>query len=268
MASRPRNWEGLTTAYRRRLEGAGITQASYEAGANLNAARGHRLPSGAPNKALRAAAATGQFEAGQRAELQNWRRTRAPKWLGDSADVGNETAALVATLPNPKRWHSVEFVELSSSGKVEMFVVLKDASGGPGERVMVVLPDNQAAKQIGDRLRLSKFKGLDVDFRLIETNPKMNNDRNQEPTPPPTTEPVAAAPVKKATKKKATAKKKPAKKSTKKKATAKKKPAKRVAKQTAPPLAEGVAELVQAATDLGIDVETLLRQALDGLTGL
>jgi len=264
MAARPRNWEGLSPTYRRRLEGAGITRASYEAGANLSKARGHRLPSGAPNKALRAAAATGQFEPGQRAELQAWRRSRAPKWLGDSADVGNETAALVATLPNPKQWWGVEFIELKSSGKVEMIVTLKDAQGEAGEIVMVVLPDNQAAKQIGDRLRLSKFKGLEVDFRLFETNPKMNNDRNQEPTPPPTPEPVA--PPKKAAKKKA-AKKKPAKKPAKKKATAKKKPAKRVSKRAAPLLAPGVAELVQSATDLGIDVETLLRQALEGLTG-
>jgi hypothetical protein len=36
-----RDWDALTPAYQARLSGAGITQEAYEAGASLDAARGH-----------------------------------------------------------------------------------------------------------------------------------------------------------------------------------------------------------------------------------
>lgn len=51
MAKR-RDWNALSSAYRSRLQRAGITKAQYEAGANLNAARGHAHTPEKPEDAI------------------------------------------------------------------------------------------------------------------------------------------------------------------------------------------------------------------------
>ena len=51
MASR--SWAGLSPAYRRRLERAGITQARYESGASVQVARGHGKTPEHPERATR-----------------------------------------------------------------------------------------------------------------------------------------------------------------------------------------------------------------------
>jgi hypothetical protein len=46
-----RNWDGLSPAYRKRLERAGITRRAYESGASLQKARGHESTPERPERA-------------------------------------------------------------------------------------------------------------------------------------------------------------------------------------------------------------------------
>lgn len=47
-----RNWDGLSSSYRQRLERAGITRAAYERGVSVTAARGHEKTPERPERAI------------------------------------------------------------------------------------------------------------------------------------------------------------------------------------------------------------------------
>ena len=259
MAAR-KGWGELSPPYRKRLEGAGIDRQAYESGANLNRARGHAV---AAPEALRQAAAQNQFGPGERQALSQWRRANAPKWLGDAADVGDTTAALISELPPASKWAKVVFEESAASGKVRLNVTLKN-----GERASVILPDVSAAVQVLARLKIAGFSGLQVDATGVDTTPGIKTPKGPEgPKPAKKAGAKKKAPAKKAGAKKAGTKKKAGKKAGKKTPPLKvpaKKTKKAAKKAAAPPLTAGIAELLDQAAALGLDAEALLRAAIEG----
>ena len=241
-----RDWNALTPAYRKRLQGAGITREQYESGADLRKARGKGFkaptPSGFPEDS-RQRVIDGQSNAEDRRNVKAWRQSRSyPSWLPrDPADLDDQTAVILSTIrPYPNAtdragrragWRNVEFTH-NADGTVTMTVT--PIRGYP---FTVTLPDNDAAAQVQSILRNLNTPGVDIDHR---------GEGYARPTPKSATKPVAAsAPAKKsaakiaappaATKKqsaKKVATKKTGTQAAKAKPATKKSPAKRTVKRS------------------------------------
>ena len=114
--AKPRNWNALTPAYRKRLERSGLNKRTYEAGGDLRKARGH-APRGIQTlddeqnqlltKAIRAEATPKEIK---RLESMLLR----PPWLPKGVKVRPEVYGALGRLPNPKTWKHVYLVPADS----------------------------------------------------------------------------------------------------------------------------------------------------------
>lgn len=266
MAAR-KGWDELSEPYRRRLERAGVTEATYQT-ADLRKARGHgfRAPATAAPEAATQRIAQGVSGAADRRALDRWRKGRSfPSWLPrDRADLDDASVAILSTIsPAPTArgngWESVVF----DWGKDPNAPVFLTVTPKRGYQFQVALPNHDAARSFLSWMRRSgKFPGVSVDHK---SHGQMKNENNAAPSKPAA--PAGAAPAKKAAKK-------PAKKAVAKKAAKK---TKKAAKKAAPlnPLAalEIPADLIDDALELlggpdTTDPVELLRRALERLQEL
>lgn len=226
-----RDWDTLTPAYRKRLQGAGITPEQYESGADLRKARGKGFkaptPSGFPADS-RQRVIDGQSTVDDRRNVNAWRNSPSyPSWLPrNPADMDDQTAAILSTIrpyPNAtdKRgrragWRNVEF-HYNPDGTVTMTV-----TPSRGYPFAVTLPDSDSAAQVKTVLRNLNTPDIDINHRgegYSRPTPK------SAPTPPAPRNPAPKKPNTKAAPKKAPAANTPTSASLPNTATPKKAPA-------------------------------------------
>lgn len=180
MATRS-GWEGLSSAYRSRLIGAGrsgklagqpLTEADtrryWESGASLRTGRSHafgaqRPRSAAPAKATRLEE-RGMGTPDSYSQLRRWRqrppsRGGPPAWIGnDETELRTDVAAILSQIDIPiQRWRNVTLTWLSE-GKVALTVISKR-----GATRTVILPDTDAAKEVGRLLKLHGPEDMEVE---------------------------------------------------------------------------------------------------------
>jgi hypothetical protein len=84
-----RNWEGLNPSYRGRLERSGMTKSSYNSGASLAAARGHKATPEHPERASRSPDKYRDYVA-RRAAMERAVDSKKKQLFGSSAKWNSE----------------------------------------------------------------------------------------------------------------------------------------------------------------------------------
>jgi len=150
-----------------RLTGAPLTdqesQRYWESGGDVRAAYGHkpkRRRGAAPLNATLQASLANESSA-EVAELRRWRDTSAPKWLPDRESMGDNTAAIISNLPNPKTWQRVE-LQFTGGPSDPVVMIVTPKNGYP---ITVILPDTDSASEVGRMIREMNHPGIVVDAK-------------------------------------------------------------------------------------------------------
>lgn len=148
---RSRDWDGLSSAYKARLESAGITRDSYESGVPLAKARGHAGPRGeskkpkgvGPNRTALEKLILNVATDRDRQSVEKWYRDRSPAWLR-SRELGADVAGQIyyANL-RPDYWKSIDIYPQRSGGYM---VYITSRRGGPARKFAV--SDREAASEV------------------------------------------------------------------------------------------------------------------------
>ena len=151
-------WRNLSQPYRARLERQGISQRSWEDGADLRKARGKapKPQPGAATPELAQALATAPTEA----ELSAAARLTRPSWI--PAYISSDVAAVLSQLPPYSRWSNVYFEPQPDGAPWRMTVELKrgypitidiPGGGGPGSGAKEILDfvDDIKNGRVGNR---------------------------------------------------------------------------------------------------------------------
>jgi len=184
-------WESLSPAQRKRYVSAGRTgtlsgrkgltesqvRTYYLSGKSLTAARRGRASKevtaqrakakGAVplDKGAVAAAQAGDLTDELSKDLKKWRKSSAyPDWLPKSdAIMGDDTAAILASIGSPpSRWESV-VLELMPDGSVNMTIQRKGRNQyGKAKPITVRLPDMDSAQEVGRLLRSLRYPNIEV----------------------------------------------------------------------------------------------------------
>ena len=175
-----KNWSELSPSYRKRLQGAGITRASYYAGVDLRAARGKRQkpPPGAADPRLTETVITGDATMDEVVRLQNWAEgLTVPAWIPPTMSP-DAKAALSQIDLRPSQWGHVSFSPQADDMPWEMRITPKGAPTGsdgrsPYDRV-VLIPggggrDTWGAREILDWLAYGDDLPRSLDFDVEGT---------------------------------------------------------------------------------------------------
>lgn len=162
-------WRKLSQPYRARLERQGISQRSWEDGADLRKARG-KAPKPQPGAApveLAQELATAPSEAALSAAERFTRPPWIPEW------ISNEVAAILSQLPDPSKWEGVTFEPQPDGAPWRMTVELKrgypitidiPGGGGPGsgaKEVLDLVADIQSGRDTKNKKAAAIFSEVE-----------------------------------------------------------------------------------------------------------
>lgn len=166
-------WSKLKAGYRKRLEGAGITRAQWEAGADLRRARSH-MPEvkGAP-KELTERVLRGEGTQADLRDLQSWARSALrPSWIPDSMSADTAAALSLIDLA-PGQWAAVHFTPAPDGEPWEMRITPKGAplraDGTSAYDRVVLIPGGGGAGTPGAREVLDWLWETDIQGEVGET---------------------------------------------------------------------------------------------------
>lgn len=172
-AKKRSGWSKLSPEYRKRLERSGVNRKTWESGADLRTARGHKEANGLKPVTNR------QKELTQRAvntdltprELKELERViTRPAWI--PKDVRTEVAAALAQLPDPKTWKDVQITP-RDDGKAWTMVVFRKRGKYP---LVIEIPGGggavgEAPREVIDLLTdLKDESGFDFFFDVTGTD--------------------------------------------------------------------------------------------------
>jgi hypothetical protein len=156
-------WKKLTPAYRKRLERKGITQRTWEDGADLRAARGKPaagLKTGTKSqrtltqKAVRADATPAELRALEGIITR-------PRWIPADLQPRTEVAAVLATLPDPKTWKHV-YITPAPDGQPWTLTIYRKRSKYP---LIVEIPGGGGAEGEAPREVIDVMERLVKDYK-------------------------------------------------------------------------------------------------------